>query len=297
MRDRLVGHDDGAAVPIAVIKIVLGTISMVLNLLLVMASGKLVRQNISHKLIFTVSLVDFVCSMFSVTMCCIRIVLGEAIFYDTWFCNIFGFTSIGLTCTSALLIGLLGIERYLRVCHERGVPPVLTLVLGLACWVVLMTTAAGASVTNGYLEDPTLVYCLPYGNNWSVALFVVSKTILGLSLPMLVACYLAVFVFCRRHERDFPAHTRSPRTLIFIVTYCICFIPPMVFIFYESVYGINECPRFILILVPIGLSAVPASNPFLVLVLHHQMRANLPSFLRATEYRIPEPNIKLECPP
>ncbi|KAJ9062763.1 G-protein coupled receptor 87 [Entomophthora muscae] len=271
---------------------------MVLNLLLVIASAKLFRQNLSHQVILTVSLVDFVCSMFSVTMCCLRIALGQEIFFGTWFCNIFGFTSIGLTCTSALLIGLLGIERYLRVCHERGVPPVLTFVIFMILWVALMVTAAGTSLTNGYLEDPTLVYCLPYGNNWSVAMFVVSKAILGLSLPMLVACYLAVFFFCRRHERDFPAHTRSPRTLIFIIAYCICFIPPMIFIFYESLYGIDYCPRPILILVPIGLSAVPATNPFLVLVLHHQMRANLPGFLRSNEsYHMHEPDIKLRFNP
>ncbi|KAI0221270.1 hypothetical protein L0F63_002996 [Massospora cicadina] len=294
MTQQLQGYDGGASEPIAIVKMVLAVISMILNLLLMNASSKLYKVNLSHKLIMTVSFVDFACSVFSFAMCILRVVVGEVIFRGPeWYCNLFGFTSIIFTCTSALLIGILGIERYLRVCCDRGVPKKLTACVTASLGICLLITGLGTSATSGYMEDPTLVYCLPYGNRWSISLFTVSKVIIGLSLPILVACYLKVFLFCRRHERIFPAHTRSPRTLIFIVTYCICFFPATVFILCESILGIDACPRFILILVPVGLSAVPVTNPFLVLALNHQMRSNLPNLFKPVDVvRIPD--IKLQ---
>lgn len=250
-----------------------GAVSMLLNGLLLVVVAR-VATNTVHRLIVAASLADLLYSLSAVAMCSVRLASGEQVFAARWYCGFFGFTNFVLTCVASLCIGLLGLERYRHICHNRSLPPLVTAICVLGLVLGLLASALGTSITGAYKADPTLVYCLPFGNTWARVMSTIGKGVLALSLPVLVGCYLAIFL--RLEEQ--PFHSNSPRALLFIAIYLLCYLVPLINILYGVFRRLDRCPVAILALAPILQSAAPAVNP--MLALHRTVRESfLPSLL------------------
>ncbi|KAJ9087576.1 hypothetical protein DSO57_1031825 [Entomophthora muscae] len=271
----------------------LGIMSIILNLLLLHIFFKVNNRSLSHTLIGVIATVDLASGICISAMCAINLVFGDVLFFKTrWHCNGIGMGIIFFTCMSSYLIGLLSAERYFRVSRYEGMSRRTALSLTVLVVAALSITSIGTSLNNGYKPDPTYVYCLPYGTNWSVAMFTVTKIVLTAPLPVLVSSYIGIFIHCSKRIRDFPILSKLVRMILFISVYCACFIPSMILIWCDFFSTLGQCPISILVSAPIVLSALPVANPFLVMFLHQQMAAAFSRFFSDTLDSLPkEPQI------
>lgn len=256
--------------------------ALLLNLLLVGLVLGLATRNLSYALTLGICTVDLAFSLAALAKYMFRALLGEAGFFaNTMLCNGLGTVTGMLMCASSMLVSLLAMERCLRVCRGRGLP---RLLLGVAVAVSLALLASGIAtgVTGGYRLDPVGVFCLPGDGGWAATFDGVMRLVMVGSLLVVVPCYVAIYVFCRRHGEGSPVKIRMARTLLPIALYCACFLPVATFIVLSKVLGADAVPKGVVMLAPIGAGTIPAANSVLVLFLNQQVRDRLAaSFTRS----------------
>ncbi|KAI0244591.1 hypothetical protein L0F63_006462 [Massospora cicadina] len=269
-----------ASTLLATVNLTLGTTTVLINLLLLYILNK-VPRNFGHNLICTIAAIDLVDGTLIAMMCGMRLMVGKSLLLDNvWYCNGFGMWLLISTCASSYLIGLLAIERYFRVCRSVDIPWKKAAIFTALIFVTLILTSIITSFQHGYTPDPTLVYCLPYGSPWSNLVYLLIKILLVLPLPTITVSYVKIFLFCTSKMMKSTRRPKLVRVILFIAIYCACFIPSLIFLGYDIISGLERCPIPILVLAPIGLAALPTANPFLVLLLHHQMRGTVNNFFK-----------------
>lgn len=282
-------NDPVLAVCGAIIAIELG--SFVLNLLILSRATHVPRRNLSHTLTFLICATDLLLSLDVLAKYGLRLGVGRLLLLENmWVCHYLWTTCYVLTCLSSVLISLLAMERYLRVCRGMGVPPQAALAAMTVALLVFLVLGVMTSLTDGFLVDSSGVFCILSASPWPSALSMAVKTTFFASLLTIVGCYCGIYRFCRRHSEDFASRIQPTKTLLPIVVYSVTFAPVFAQVLAKLLVGAAAVPKVLVILSFVSAVTIPAANSFLVVFLHHQIRESL-----ATLFRKPKAIRLTEC--
>ncbi|KAJ9077798.1 hypothetical protein DSO57_1013224 [Entomophthora muscae] len=250
--------------------------SLALNTLILFKAVRLIRKNLSHALTFLICATDLLLSLDVLIKYSLRLAYGKQIVLGTaWFCSTFWTICYTLGCMSSIFISLLALERYLQVCRGTCIHPLGVMLGTLLAFVALLFLGIMTSVTDGYNIDSKGMFCMLGTNIWSNLLMIIAKLCFVISLLVICTCYLNIYFFCQRINRRFSSNIHTKKTLLPILIYLTNYLPVFIHVVLAIFVGEFSVPPGFFVMSFISAVTIPASNSFLVLSLHQQIRDSL----------------------
>lgn len=185
MASILASHE---AVAVCVINTTLNVCALGLNGVLLSRIARQARLNLSHKLTFAVYVVDLVFCVEMAATYSLRGTIGPAFYADGRLRNAMAALAFFLPCASSLLVSLLAVERWLRVCKDWGLLPLPSLLAAAAVLLVHLALCIATAAVDGYTVDPGQLFFVPGGHPCARAMDIATRVILIASIVVVIPC-------------------------------------------------------------------------------------------------------------
>ncbi|KAJ9066825.1 hypothetical protein DSO57_1005788 [Entomophthora muscae] len=266
------------------ILVIISILGAAVNVFLFCMLKKIPEKSTSFHLIRIIGATDLFLSLFTLSICFSRPILGPVETYTSWFyCPILSSATFFLCGLSGILMGLLALERYSVICYQRGIPQV---VIWMALGIEALAAAvllAGNSIIGGFAPEPSHLFCMPKGTTWSKYAGIGVDVLFNLPLFVLFFSYIAIFIKCYRanvpNQLESITRKAAIKALLFLFTYIMCYFPKFSTTLIGIFYGLDSPPKFLYLLIPIGMTMLAVVNPILVLLMHRRMKNSVTSYL------------------
>ncbi|KAJ9066810.1 hypothetical protein DSO57_1005773 [Entomophthora muscae] len=270
-------NDEASSMLVLGALVVAAVFGIAINSFLLHVGKKLLEKSMSIKMIYIIGVADLLLCGVTLLLCSLRPVLGfpEA-YHSKLYCPVLSSGVFFSSSMSGILMGFLAMERYSVICHRESLSPnIVWPLLG----VVSLTFAvflAGNSINGGFAPDPTFIFCMPKGTEWSLCANYAFNLLLNIPILVLTFCYISIFAKCYRAnvpDQDKKATKRAAlRSLLFLCVYFICYIPKVSTTVIGLFYGLDAPPRVLYMLAPICMTLLAIINPILVFMMHRQIK-------------------------
>ncbi|KAJ9065359.1 hypothetical protein DSO57_1020356 [Entomophthora muscae] len=264
--------------------IVVSIAGIAINSFLLRILTKMSEKSTSFVMIWSVAFADLLLCHFTLVICIVRPVLGypEA-YHSSFYCPALGSVTFFVSSMSGILMGFLAMERYSVICHQRGLPQSVVWTLFSAIALTFAILLIGNSIIGGFAPDPSFIFCMPMGTEWSLWANYTFNVLLNIPILVLTFCYIAIFVKCYRANVPDRAEQITKRvairSLLFLAIYLLCYLPKFTTTLIGSYYGLGAPPVLLYMLIPVGMTTLAIVNPILVLLLHRHVKGKVKEFI------------------